>query len=380
MIQEAGGTIFLVPVTVGGQDFDVILDTGSSDPWFVTPNYQCVDFNTRDPETQDYCWFGTPYDPSQSNTYTAIDDENINVSYADGEYATGTLGYEQFTMAGITVQQQKFGLMNLAGWMGDGVSSGLIGFAYSTITSAYAGIDPSKDKKGATLQYNTLFTNMWNLSLIPPVFSLVLDRDPNLGGLLALGGIPDIPHSPIWVSTPIQSVGVFAGTTTPAYEYYSIYSDGFAVSADASAIFGPIDTENGSQTPLMENGTVIVDSGTSLLYAPNDVADAVAEGFDPPASFNSDTGMYVVDCTATAPLFGSSVSGKIFFVNGADLLVPDGSGGCISGVQPNNGGLTILGDVWMKNVISVHDIGAQMMRFAAREFYGLSSSSVSPTT
>lgn len=378
MIQEAGGTIFLVPVTVGGQDFDVILDTGSSDPWFVTPDFQCVDFTTGDPETQDYCWFGGSYDSSLSTTFTPIPNENINVSYADGEYLTGSLGFEAFTMGGITVPQQKFGLMDYAGWMGDGVSSGLIGFAYSTITSAYHGTDPHRDQKGATLTYNTLFTNMWNLSLIAPVFSLVLDRDPNLGGLLALGGIPDIPHSPYWASTPIQSVGVFAGTTTPAYEYYSIYSEGFAASALPSSIFGPVDTDDGSKTPLMQNGTVIVDSGTSLLYAPNPVADAVSAGFDPPALFDENRGMYVVDCDATPPTFGVSVSGKIFYVNPADLIVPSGSGDCINGVQPNNGGLTILGDVWMKNVISVHDIGAQMMRFAAREFYGLATDIVSP--
>lgn len=374
------GTIFLVPVTVGGQNFDVILDTGSSDPWLITPDFICVDYNTGEEQTQDYCWFGTPYDATASTTYTPIRNENINVSYADGEYLTGSLGFESFTMGGITVAQQKFGLMDYAGWIGDGVSAGLIGFAYSTITSAYRGTDPHQDQRGATLTYNTLFTNMWNLSLIAPVFSLVLDRDPNNGGLLALGGIPDIPHSPIWVSTPIQSVGVFAGTTTPAYEYYTIHSEGFAVSALPSVQFGPVDTDDARKTPLIENGTVVVDSGTSLLYAPNPVADAVADGFDPPAQFDDTRGMYVIDCDATPPVFGVSVSNKIFYVHPADMIVPSGAGDCISGVQPNNGGLTILGDVWMKNVISVHDIGAEMMRFAAREFYGLTSNSVHSTT
>lgn len=380
-IQANDGTIFLVPVTIGGQQFDVVLDTGSSDPWIITPNFQCLDLY-NDPQTEDYCGFGPLYDSTQSSTYVPITNKNINVSYADGEFLAGSMGYETISMGGISVQQQQFGLMNVAGWLGDGVSSGLIGFAYSTITSAYAGTDPTQDQPHHTIQYNTLFTNMWNESLIAPVFSLALDRDPNSGGLLALGGIPDIPHTPFWVSTPIQSVGVFPGTTTPAYEYYTVQSDGFAVSGEPNAQFGPVGGNNQAKTPLMAPGAVVVDSGTSVLYAPNVVSDAFAAAFNPPATVDPDTGMYDVDCNGIPPTFGVSIGGKVFYVNPADLIVLVGEDACISGVQPSDGGLTILGDAWMKNVIAVHDIGAEMMRFAAREFDVLTqgSNSVPATT
>ena len=73
-----------------------------------------------------------------------------------------------------------------------------------------------------------------------------------------------------------------------------------------------------------------------------------------------------MNCSAQPPVFGVSIGLKIFFVNGLDMIVPTAPGKCISGVQPNNGGLTILGDVWMKNVVSVFDVGSAMMRFAAR--------------
>jgi hypothetical protein len=47
---------------------------------------------------------------------------------------------------------------------------------------------------------------------------------------------------------------------------------------------------------------------------------------------------------------------------------------CISSVQGNHGpgGLWILGDAWMKSVLCVFDVGAGMMGFAGRQYYGLS--------
>ena len=86
---------------------------------------------------------------------------------------------------------------------------------------------------------------------------------------------------------------------------------------------------------------MIVDSGTSLVYAPNAVADAVAAAFNPPGVYDTDTDAYYISCTAKPPVFGVSIGKKIFFVNGQDLILPSGPDQCLSGVQPNNGGLTI---------------------------------------
>jgi aspergillopepsin I len=380
LIAVEAGQVFLAPVTVGGQIFDVVIDTGSSDPWLVTPNFTCIDPYSGDTQAQTDCYFGTAYNPNQSSTYQPIPTENFNISYADQELLNGDMGYETFTFGGITVPHQKFGLVDYAGWYGDGYSSGLIGFAYGTLTSAYNGTDPSKDVRGGTLLYNPLFVSMYNLSLIAPIFSMAINRDPNDGGLLALGGIPDIPHSPCWISTAIQSVGFFIGTNTPAYEFYTVEINGFAFSASQYTQFDVLGTGNPAKTPIIEPASVIVDSGTSLVYAPNDVARGVALGFRPPAVFDSDTGAWYVACNATPPTFGVSIGHKIFFANGQDLIIPSSGGHCISGVQPKNDGLTILGDVWMKNVITVFDIGAAMMRFAAREYYSLNYARIQVTT
>lgn len=282
------------------------------------------------------------------------------------------MGYESYTLGGITVPQQEFGLVNWAAWNGDGYSSGLIGFAYRTLTSAYAGTNPSADQRGHALNYNTLFQSMYANNLTAPVFSIAMSRGPNEAGVLALGGIPDVPHSPYFASVPIKPVGVNASSGEIVYEFYTVIIDGFAFSSSSNAQFNPYNYPNNLKTTLSGNGTnVIIDSGTSLLYVPNNIASAVNTLFSPPGSYNTDTLTWEVDCDAIPPTFGVSIGQKVFYVNAADMILQNGPSTCISGVQANLGGLTILGDVWMKGVLCVFDLGAEMMRFAAREFYGM---------
>lgn len=339
-----------------------------------------MDPSSGQQQDEDFCYFGPPYNQTKSRTYAAIPNENFNITYADGEQLNGDMAYESMTMGGITIPRQKFAIVNYAAWFGDGTSSGLVGFAYGSLTNAYLGINPKADKKGATQVYNPLFVNMYNQSLVAPIFSMAIDRDVNVGGILALGGIPAIPHTPGFVSAPIRSVGVFDGTTTPAYTFYEVPSDGWAVAATTATQFNPYANRNPYKTNLIANTTVIIDSGTSLIYAPNVVADSVASLFRPPAAFDAVAGSYYVACNAIPPVLGVSIGKKIFYVNGSDLIVPASGGRCIMGIQPNYGGLTILGDVWMKSVLCVFDIGASQMRFASRQFYGLVDTPKARTT
>jgi aspergillopepsin I len=367
-----GGQVFSAAVTVGGQDFEVVIDTGSSDPWLAVNNFECLDPNDDSSQDPEYCEFGPTYDPTRSTTYSVVSDQNFNITYADGEYLNGAMGFENFTMAGITVPQQKFGVVDTAAWYGDGVSSGLIGFAYRTLTSAFAGANPAGDRGARPLLYNPLFANMYQQQSVPPVFSVVINRDAEEGGLLALGGIPDVQTSGAFYRAPIQPVGVNASDGTLVYEFYTIDVDGFAFAPNASVMFNPYDTPNPRKQPLAGRGSdVIIDSGTSLCYVPDDVAAATAALFNPPAFFDSSLGAYFVDCAARAPVFGVCIAKKIMYVNALDLIVQLSPNMCVMGVQPNGGGLNILGGTFMKNVLTVFDIGAGELRFSPRTYYSL---------
>lgn len=365
MLAVEGGNVFLSKVVFGGEQFLVVVDTGSSDPWLARTGFQCYDVYDRSEQEEDYCEFGPVYDPALSPTYSPIANQNFNISYADGEYLTGSLGFETVEMAGITVTNQQFATVDRAAWFGDGLSSGLVGLAYRTLTSAYAGTTG----KGRNIPYDPLFVNMYTNAGIPSIFTFALDRDVNLGGILALGGIPDVPHSPYFATTPILPVGVNSTSGALVYQYYTIDIDGYAFSSDASTQFNPTNSVNPRKKALVGNGTdVIVDSGTSLCYVSDAVAAGVAAAFSPPAEYDDASAAYYVDCNAKAPIFGVSIAKKIFWVNARDMIVNLGQDTCVMGIQPNLGGLNILGDVWMKNVLAVFDIGAEEMRFAARQF------------
>lgn len=115
------------------------------------------------------------------------------------------MGYENVTVAGITVENQEVALVNYSYWYGDNVTSGLMGLAYPLLTSAYAGTNTSTDSLETQVEYSTIITTMIKEALIEPVFSLALDRNSD-SGYLALGGLPPVNHSGSFASTPILMV------------------------------------------------------------------------------------------------------------------------------------------------------------------------------
>ena len=165
--------------------------------------------------------------------------------------------------------------------------------------------------------------------------------------------------------------------------------DGFSISSDQSAMFAPVaearqnkrktalrgpppDPEKPARDPNDTSVIAIVDSGTTLVYISDELAAEVTAAFTPPGFLNEDTGRFEVACNAIPPLFGVSIGGKIFNTNPDDMVLQYDVDLCISGVQGNGGGLWILGDVWMKSVLCVFDVGAGIMGFAGRMNYGLS--------
>ncbi|KAF1349900.1 aspartic peptidase domain-containing protein, partial [Delphinella strobiligena] len=372
-----GGSVFLAPITIGGQAFNVVIDTGSSDTWLNAANLTCIDESSKAIIPTSDCKFG----PSCTFSPIAnlIDTENFNISYADGEFLNGDMLYENMTFAGISISQQQMGLVNYAAWDGDGISSGLVGLAYPELTNAYNGTNATKDVPGTSIPYNPLFTTLYTRNLTLPIFSLALQRAPSTaytaaGGLLALGGIPSIHAGIIFTSTPIAITGIDSSSGANEYNYYTISISGWALAANRSAIFDVHSTGNPRYTPLLSPlpaHTVIVDSGTSLLYAPSSVVQNLATLFSPPALLNETYNLYTVDCAAEAPTFGVVVGSKVFYVNQVDLVVVVAEGVCVMGVQENggDGAFTILGDVFLRSVLAVFDVGAGEVRFAAREFW-----------
>ena len=212
--------------------------------------------------------------------------------------------------------------------------------------------------------YSPIFTTMYKDGLIPPLFSLAILRDiSGPSGYLALGGVPPVDFVQDFTSTPILITTIEGYPKT--YDFYTINING--VILDGITVPG-----SGG------NIQYIVDSGTTLNYFPTAVADAVNAAFVPPAVYSDNEGAYIVDCKAKAPSMGIKISGTTFWTNALDMILlagtdEDGNDVCISGIDDGGNNTAedvyILGDTFQKNVVSVFDVGAVELRFAAREFY-----------
>ncbi|KAI0685703.1 aspartic peptidase domain-containing protein [Cytidiella melzeri] len=365
-----------VPVSVGGESFSVIMDTGSSDFFLAQKGFECFDLSDN-PTPEADCFFGSTFDPTKSKTFQADPNKNFNISFADAEFLTGTVGFEDITVGGMTVKHQEFGVITKAAWNGDGITTGLMGLAFPTLTSVFNGTNPDLDSAANVAQYNPLFFTAVQQKLTAPfshnfaVFSVSLNRgtfaaranssfDPNLG-FLAFGGIAPVSVTSTAVTVPIQGFAVSSGTSE--LFFYNIDVDSY--------------TFPGSNKVNTTGSAAILDTGTTLNFVPTPVALAYNAAFRPPATFDEDAGLFVVDCDSTAPPFSAVIGGKPFVVDGRDNVIPsldeNGDLVCISGTQdggPNeDGNIFILGDVFLHNVVATFDIQDEAITLHERTPY-----------
>jgi hypothetical protein len=128
------------------------------------------------------------------------------------------------------------------------------------------------------------------------------------------------------------------------------------------------------QTDFSDLATdMVIDSGTTLMYLPDAVADYAASLFDPPAVFSTASNLYVVSCNAQAPSIAIIISGQPFYIDERDLLNGANAVGrrglCVLAVQKQGSGDAVLGDAFLKNVVAVFDVERNEMSFAPRAVY-----------
>ena len=103
-LNNLDGVEYLVPIKFGSQSFNAILDTGSSDTWLVSNKFKCVDANGQS-QSQATCNFGPLFNGDFGTN--KISGLSFNISYGDGEFVYGDMGYQDVTIAGITVPKQE---------------------------------------------------------------------------------------------------------------------------------------------------------------------------------------------------------------------------------------------------------------------------------
>lgn len=112
---------YLFPVTVEDQDFNLEIDTGSSDTWIIATNFECYYTYNRATDTfsgpldQSACNFGATYTPGSG--FQPLPPLYQLSSYGQSGEGTvravrGPFGKASISLGDITVQQQLIGAPN----------------------------------------------------------------------------------------------------------------------------------------------------------------------------------------------------------------------------------------------------------------------------
>lgn len=232
---------------------------------------------------------------------------------------------------------------------------------------------------------------MYKTGLIPPVFSLALERTTTgLAGYLALGGLPPVSYVPKFSKTPLLITTLEGYPET--YDYYTITVDGWTL--NCKTIAGKTSRKDKTQSkeiakyivrPLSSSHFPVltlpqIDSGTDFSILPSHIAAPINAAFNPPAILNLVTFNSDIPCNAKAPLVGITIESQTFFIQPSDLILQqvdeDGGVSCysamIDGGDDVDEGFYILGGSWMRNVLTVFDVGAGEIRIAGRDAESLS--------
>ncbi|KAK7692440.1 hypothetical protein QCA50_004065 [Cerrena zonata] len=298
------------------QELTVVVDTGSSDLWIPSNCGTCAteQFQAR-----------------SSSTYTSTGNR-FTMNYGIGQ-AVGKVVHDVVSMKTLRVQEQAFGGVS---YESDNYyeypSSGLLGLAFGSIGS---------------IGEPTFFENLLSSHQLEfALFGIHLTRGVAEGSSVCFGCV-DFSKTTDRISWfPLQSK-----------TYWTISADG--VSSD----------EN--NTVPMEV-TAVIDTGSSLIYLPDDVTANFYDSIPGARSAAVDYGggYYFYPCSANLSL-SLSFSGHKFEIRNEDFnmgRLSEDSDECLGGIVSLGTGfssnMAIIGDVFLKSWYSVYDYTGGRVGFA----------------
>ncbi|KAH8555897.1 endopeptidase [Umbelopsis sp. PMI_123] len=303
------------------QTFSVVLDTGSSNLW--VPSTHCNSIA---------CFLHRRYDSSKSNSYKPNGTE-FAIQYGTGSLE-GFISNDVLTIGDITIEHQDFAesTKEPGFTFALGRFDGIFGLGFDRIS--VKGVVPP-------------FYHMVNRDLIEePVFSFFLANanegdDESNGGELVFGGVDEAHYTGDIHYAPVTRKGYWE------VELEDIKFGGEAIGLD------PIGAA--------------IDTGSSLLVAPSDVAELINKEL---GAVKNWAGQYTLDCAnvPSLPDFCFVFNGKDFCLT-AEEYVLEVQNQCISGftgldIPAPAGPLWIVGDVFLRKYLTVYDYGNNRVGFA----------------
>lgn len=327
---EQNAALFLSPVDIGGQTFNLDFDSGSSDLWVFSTELNAQSIGQH-----------SAFDPAKSATFKQVQGSQFKISYGDGSGAAGTVGTDVVTIGGVKVENQTVELANAVSqsFVQDINTDGLLGLAFSKLNTVNDGTKKTPAK--------TFFDNVMP-SLDLPVFTA--DLDPDGTGVYEFGKIDTTKFTGEMAWIPVKADTGF----------WQFPSSKFAI---GDQVF-----EN------TQASDAIADTGTSLLLVDQPVAEAYYSQVQG-AQLNAQVGGFIYPCAAALPdisvAIGDSYMATIPGNQVTFATVDQANTTCFGGVQGNQGaGLQIFGDTMFKAQFVAFNGGNQSLGFGQKPVAG----------
>ncbi|SGY25591.1 BQ5605_C018g08644 [Microbotryum silenes-dioicae] len=308
---------YFAHITLGTphQSFKVILDTGSANLW--VPSTRCNSIA---------CFLHTKYDATASSTYKPNGTE-FSIKYGTGSLE-GVISNDVLTIGDLTVKEQDFAESTSEPGLtfAFGKFDGILGLAYDTISVDH--VTPP-------------FYNMINQGLLDdPVVAFYLNAEEQ-GSVATFGGVDSSHYKGKIDYVPVRRKG-----------YWEVELE--------SVRFG-------KETVELESTGAAIDTGTSLIALPSDVAEIINKEIGATKSWS---GQYTVDCATipNLPSMSLKFGGKTYELSAEDYILQV-SGTCISSFTGLDlpaplGPIWIIGDVFLRRYYTVYDLGKNAVGFA----------------
>lgn len=325
-------SLYVSSIGVGSpeQKLKVQLDTGSSDLW--VPAYETTD---------EY----TTFSRNESSTFKKVKD-NFKIGYADGTTATGIWAEDTLAFGDVVVKEMQFGYAS-----------------EQTAGQGVLGIGLKENEASTWLKDSFTYENFpYKLKkdglISKAAYSLYLNSLHAKGGSVLFGAVDTAKYEGHIQMFPILKIDENGHESESETAFY-ITLDGIT---------------SGNQTFSKDVGSraALLDSGTTLVYAPNHVANAVGHKY---GKYNRAAGGYVTDCDIKGePLnfhFGNTTV-SVPFENILYDLSKDSpiftNNDCLIGITNSGSDSYILGDGFLRSAYVVYDLEAKKVGVAQAKY------------
>ncbi|KAH8103963.1 aspartic peptidase domain-containing protein [Cristinia sonorae] len=288
-IDNAKDIVYATNITLGGKEFPIQLDTGSSDVWVMPPFKLNTTRDTKIP---------------------------VELTFGIGK-ASGNISFAPMELGNYKVKEQAFlnatNATSFDAIFNNGIF-GILGLSFDQGSSVFVDNFVATNKTdGRTFLGNVFAQN----ASAPNMFTVLLgrtdDTDGNQEGIFTVGEydpeFPDLASQPKLLRTPAQLTA------------QSVDIPRWSVQMDAMKVNGKAFQFNKSNVAEAAAGktVAVLDTGFTFSQIPPAAVDAIYQSI-PGATFNNATKLYEVPCTSTTELV-FTFGGVDFPVDPLDITV-----------------------------------------------------------